>query len=69
MHFKHFKSFKTFNPIIGLKKFLKLLENCHLAEVHFQNKWKYLVMGTGNPWVLLTVPVPIPAKTPTLGWG
>ncbi|KAI0265472.1 Bromodomain-containing protein [Russula aff. rugulosa BPL654] len=26
-------------------------------------------MGTGNPWVFLGVPVPIPAKTPTRGNG
>ena len=30
---------------------------------------KDLVMGTGNPWVFLGVPVPIPAKTPTRGNG
>ena len=28
-----------------------------------------IVMGTGNPWVFLGVPVPIPAKTPTRGNG
>ena len=28
-----------------------------------------LVMGTGNPRVILTVPVPIPGKTPTLPRG
>ena len=27
--------------------------------------WVCVVIGTGNPWVFLTVPVPVPVKTRT----
>ena len=31
--------------------------------------WQLVVIGTGNPWVFLGLPIPLPVKTLTLPWG
>ena len=53
-----------------ISRISRMLKTEQSVSLHVESKDdKILVMGMGNPWVFLGVPVPIPAKTPTCGNG